>query len=219
MKVNEFFEKIYCINLDERKDRWQRCEEVFDKFKIEVERVPGVPGATGWKIDKYPHPKHAFEGVAGGTQAHLNALKDATDNKLNSILVLEDDIEFIDDFNEYFDKASESIPDDWEMMYLGGMYNYGVRAPELINKHVARIYHMMSTHSYGLRCPLPYAVHDEIMETFPYMTDSMDGYLVRFQKMFKAYAFIEPMAWQRAEFSDIQHATRDYVSLFKRKLI
>ena len=46
-----FFDKIYCINLEERTDRWEECLSEFKKYGIEnVERIKAV------KIDEESIP-------------------------------------------------------------------------------------------------------------------------------------------------------------------
>lgn len=220
MKPQQYFDKIFCINLDERKDRWDRCQEIFSQLNLDVERMPGVHGASGWNSEKYPHPARAFEGVAAGTQAHLNVLDLAFREKIDKVLILEDDIEFIEGFIDLFDQYSDYIPEYWEMFYLGGMYrDFGGFKPQPVNRYVARVSDMMSTHAYAIRYPLTGLIYTDVISTFPNLIDSMDGYLTRYQKVHEAYAFICPMAWQRADHSSIQNAHRDYTSVFKRKLL
>ena len=40
--LNSFFDRIYCINLDHRTDRWEICEKLFKKFNLEVIRVSPI---------------------------------------------------------------------------------------------------------------------------------------------------------------------------------
>ena len=44
MKINDFVDKIYCINLDKRKDRWDRCQVIFKENDIDVERFSAIDG-------------------------------------------------------------------------------------------------------------------------------------------------------------------------------
>jgi GR25 family glycosyltransferase involved in LPS biosynthesis len=36
--LNKFFDKIYCINVDSRTDRWEECQQMFSKYNLDVER-------------------------------------------------------------------------------------------------------------------------------------------------------------------------------------
>jgi len=219
MRPQEYFDKIFCINLDERKDRWERCQEIFIQHNLDVQRMPGVYGASGWNSNNYPHPKKAFEGVAGGTQAHLNVLDFSFRNEIQKVLILEDDVEFVENFIDLFDSLSDFIPDYWEILYLGGMYRPRGMKVYRVNDHIARVQDMMSTHAYAVKYPLTGLIYGDVVSTYPVLLDSMDGYLTKFQKIHEAYAFTTPMAWQRADHSSIQKAHRDYVNIFKSKLI
>ncbi|MFZ9376809.1 MAG: glycosyltransferase family 25 protein, partial [Candidatus Fonsibacter ubiquis] len=42
--LNDYFEKIYCINLDKRPDRWESAKKEFLKHNINVERYSAVDG-------------------------------------------------------------------------------------------------------------------------------------------------------------------------------
>ena len=58
MKLNNYFDKIICINLDRRPDRWREAQEQFKKAGITVERFSAVDGnPRGWA-----HVNDAIEG-------------------------------------------------------------------------------------------------------------------------------------------------------------
>ena len=43
--MNNLFDKIYCINLDKRKDKWEECKKEFEKFSIDsVCRISALDG-------------------------------------------------------------------------------------------------------------------------------------------------------------------------------
>ena len=46
MKLNDYFSKLYVINLDRRPDRYMRALREFNKIGVKVERVPGIDGKT-----------------------------------------------------------------------------------------------------------------------------------------------------------------------------
>jgi hypothetical protein len=217
MRLNDFFERIYCINLPERRDRRERCEQIFEELEIEVEMVRAMPGPATWRPDFYPHPMRAFDGVAGCTQVHLQILSSAYANMHESILILEDDCEFAPNFVHRFNTLD--IPGDWRMFYLGGMYNDSGNLPERVNNDVARIYSMMSSHAVGIHSLLFSTILSSVFSDWPYLRDSIDGYYTDFQRYYQAYAPIVPMIWQRADHSDVQGAHRDYVDIFKKPLL
>ena len=96
--MNIYFDKIFCVNLDDRKDRWESAKLQFDKHKLEVERISAIKG-SGLNLDWPPEIK---EGAVGCSLSHLFTMKMAKQMNLSNYLVLEDDIEFDNNFNEKF---------------------------------------------------------------------------------------------------------------------
>tara|TARA_Y100000310_G_scaffold342132_1_gene443924 strand:+ start:3073 stop:3819 length:747 start_codon:yes stop_codon:yes gene_type:complete len=84
--IQETFDKIFCINLDERTDRWDYCKSEFSKYDIYdiIERYPGT------KIRRDPSK------VKSITTSHINIIKLAKQKKYKSVLIFEDDVKFID---------------------------------------------------------------------------------------------------------------------------
>ena len=66
--LKETFDKIYCINLDSRPDKWKMCVEEFEKYNILdlVERVPAI---------------YHNNGYFGCTSSHLKCMELAKFNK------------------------------------------------------------------------------------------------------------------------------------------
>jgi len=217
MKLNDFFGRVCYINLDKRVDRLKRIEYVLDQNDICAMRVPGIDGNKwGWIADKYPHPMRAFNGVAGGTSVHIDIIRKALEDKRESVLLLEDDCEFTDNFQEKFNEWSRFVPDNWDLLYLGGVGGKGRYIKGQENPHVLIVTNMMATHAYAVSKRAYKKVIDFMMDDFPYLTDSIDGYLKQMQTILNAYTFNPPMVWQRADYSDVQCGYRDYTTLFKQ---
>ena len=220
MRLNDFFGRVCYINLDRRKDRFKRMEYVLDANDICSMRVPGIEGnAWKWKSDKYPHPMRAFDGVAGGTSTQIDIITFAMKDKRKSVLILEDDIDFVEDFSEKFDRWSKDVPDDWDLLYLGGMNGEGLIYMQGDSGHVFQVTNMMATHAYAVSERAYGKVLDAMYDPYPYLLDSADGYLRKLQRTLNAYAFNPPMVWQIGDYSDIQHGHRDYVAKMKKPLI
>jgi len=218
--LNNYFDKIYCINLERRGDRREAMSNTFRELHIEVEIVKAIEGNEWhWKFDKYPHPLRGFDGVAGGTSTQIRIIREAIKKKYKSILILEDDCVFVDQFNEVFDHKIKHVPYYWDMIYLGGLYNKDGVKPVIYNDDVIQSFDMMSTHAYALHKRIFARVIDRMMLGSPYLTNSADGFLCTMQKECQAFAFNPPLVWQKADYSDIQHGHRDYVEQFKKKII
>lgn len=113
--ICSFFDKVYCINLEERKDRWDLCLEKFKEYGItNFKRFEGI------KVNGNLSPKKL--GQIGCSSSFYNIIKEASENNYSNILILEDDFNFIVSKNEVeqaLEKAFKEMPEDWDMFYLG----------------------------------------------------------------------------------------------------
>jgi hypothetical protein len=97
--------KIVVVGLKERKDRWERCEEIF--------RSIGVTKVTH------------YETLIDYSNIHRNYMKDftrmlSTERWSGPYLVFfEDDFELVDGWEVVLRKAWSDLPDDFDMLYLG----------------------------------------------------------------------------------------------------
>ncbi|HSX04584.1 MAG TPA: glycosyltransferase family 25 protein [Rhabdochlamydiaceae bacterium] len=114
---------IYVINLDARKDKWDRLKPLFEERNLKVNRVSGI---NGWQLSKEdkkqlagPYRPRLKGGQIGCLLSHLSILKDASRRGFDLIWVLEDDIEFTQDVSKISDmlrKLSKMDP-DWDLFY------------------------------------------------------------------------------------------------------
>ena len=105
MKVNEYFDRVVVINLDRRPDRMDKLGPQLDELGIEYERFSAVDAK---ELD--------VKGYVAGTMSHVAVWKKYKGQK---ILVLEDDALFCEDFNEKFAEVIQTLPQDWDIFYLG----------------------------------------------------------------------------------------------------
>lgn len=130
MKLNDFFDHIYCVNLDRRPDRWDFVNQQFNKLNIDVERISAVDGNVCHfdQLSTIDHTKKRWfdlgdpamtsnEAAILATHAHI--LWDAVAKGYKNILITEDDVVIRADYEEEFDKALIELPEDWDMLYLG----------------------------------------------------------------------------------------------------
>ena len=96
-KAFEYFDKVFLINLDKRKDRLDRCNEIFEKNGVLdlVERFPGIIPDPSEDIPYTKDTEKIKVPLYGCLLSHINIIKKAKSEGLKSILVLEDDVEFI----------------------------------------------------------------------------------------------------------------------------
>jgi len=126
MNAFDFFEKIYLINLEERQDRLEKSLINFNNYEINnFERVDAIK----IKKEDYPYLNDREKCQLGCALSFYRTIKKSYDKKFNSILIFEDDFEFIhskDDTNLFLKKSIDNLPLDWDVFYLGAniMYDY-----------------------------------------------------------------------------------------------
>lgn len=127
--INEYFDKIYCLNLERRTDRWEKVKKQFDENKINVEKWTAVNGENipnAFFNELIPKNKSEKElsnlGIYENKNAlacllsHLSIIKNAKYKKYKRILIFEDDVKIEDDFRLRI-KDCKTI--DWKLLYLG----------------------------------------------------------------------------------------------------
>lgn len=91
-------DKIYCINWDKREDRWERMNNRFDMYGLLVERYSTVTVDSDDAKKFSEHRDNSTTGLECCALSHINVLKDARDKGCRYVMVLEDDVRFLDDF-------------------------------------------------------------------------------------------------------------------------
>lgn len=145
----DFFEKIYCINLNHRTDRWENCVSQFNQLGIQnrVERKE----ATVCAHTKLNRKQNAQVGCA---LSHYKIFKEAQKNNYSSILILEDDFLFTktaSEIQEEIKKSTEELPKNWDAYYLGGFIvkGYDFAPVENFSNNLIRIKTCFCTHAIG----------------------------------------------------------------------
>jgi glycosyl transferase family 25 len=122
--MNNYVDNVYLINMDKDIDRLKIVTKECDKVNIKFERFPGIKVSDVSQniLDKYipiEIQKYGPNGMIGCGLSHLFIWQDAIKKNYKNILVLEDDVYFTDDFNEYLDNVMEELPKDYDILYLG----------------------------------------------------------------------------------------------------
>jgi GR25 family glycosyltransferase involved in LPS biosynthesis len=203
--LNDYFDKIYCINLDDRKDRWESCQTKFNNYKLNVERISAIKGSD-LNLDWPPEIK---EGAVGCSLSHLFAMKMAKHLNLNNYLVLEDDIEFDENFNEKFSEIyNNQVPNNWDMLYLGGQHFHGMNLQQ-IAENVFKCEYTLTTHSFAVKN----TVYDLFIDKLIDITKPCDVHFAQSHRTINAYVIVPHLTWQGESYSDVQNANVDYTFL------
>lgn len=201
--INRYFDKVFCINLDRRPDKWAESTEEFKKIGLEVERVSGVDGQTLKPLGKIT------AGEMGCSLSHSGILKSMVEHGWSKILILEDDVVFRPNVQEYFEESIPSIP-EWDLLYFGGNH---INPPNPINPLISKLSKTYTTSHYGITLNMAKMIIQRI-EMFNHQVDVVYSEI---QAGTKSFAFHPSIAWQRPGISDIQNAFADYTSAMKPK--
>lgn len=159
--MNNFFEKIFVINLDRCADRRLYIEKIMSDSNIKFEFIEAVdgnkllPNQESWsdwcnsntlKCRKglpcdYWLPNH---GQIGCYLSHVKIWKKIIEEKIESCLILEDDIVLkLENFNDY----SNALPEDWNIFMLG--WSGGITNE--VNDKIVQLWSPSSTYAYALK--------------------------------------------------------------------
>jgi GR25 family glycosyltransferase involved in LPS biosynthesis len=209
MKITDLFDKTFCINLERRSDRWDECMSEFNKFGLtNINKFIAVDGKD------LPQVKSGF--VTPSRLAlvltNIKILEEAIENNYNSILILEDDIEFTDLVNDIGD-FYKMLPEDWDMLYFGGNHNthMGIKPPIIINEKVSKLHYTFSTHCVAINKSAFVKIYDRLKKC----DNALDVIYVELQNTLNVYSFYPMIATQRVSFSDIENMVTDYKWLIK----
>jgi len=209
MKITDFFDKTFCINLDRRFDRWEECLIEFNKNDLTgIERFKAVDGK------ELPQNSNGF--VTPSRLAlvltNIKILEESIKNNYNSILILEDDVEFTDQVKN-MDTFFDLLPEDWDMLYFGGNHNthMGVKPPNIINDKVCKLHSTFSTHCVAINKK----TFKQILERLKKCDNALDVIYSELQKKLNVYSFYPMIATQRVSYSDIENKITDYKWLIK----
>ncbi|HJN93287.1 MAG TPA: glycosyltransferase family 25 protein, partial [Dehalococcoidia bacterium] len=148
----DFFDAIYCMNLDTEEDRWQLMRERFSKLGIlhRVRRFGAV--ATPWN--------HHI----GCALSHRAIVAQAQAQRLRNVLVFEDDAVFLDETLQHLGanlRELETI--DWDVFHLGGHKWGNVYDKAAGCRHLERVSLMTCTQAVAYRD----TIYDRLLDDLP----------------------------------------------------
>jgi GR25 family glycosyltransferase involved in LPS biosynthesis len=153
MRINDYFDKVVVINLDKRVDRLEKITEQLDDLGITFERFSAIDG-TG----KNP--------IIAGRDSHLQVWRDNLGKK---VLILEDDAQFVDNFQDRFDQVIQTLPENWDVFYLGALLDKMTGKVIKVNNDWYR--QIVSTGTQA------YCIHPDLMQYCIDRIEIYDGYI------------------------------------------
>ena len=126
------FDKIYCLHLAENKERYENIIKQFERLgikdQVEIwwtckreisntigQMIPTLKVDYYGDIDSLKPEKKIMGGVFNCALEHYTIIKQAYLRGFNNILIMEDDIKFIDDI-EKIEYMFNSVPNDYDLV-------------------------------------------------------------------------------------------------------
>jgi len=150
MNLQQYFDRVVVINLKRRPDRLarlkqslQQCQWPFQEPEI-FEAVDGrvYPPPPGWR---------SGPGAWGCKMSHQTVLGQAVADGVKTLLVMEDDVCFTDNFREDVAKFLSAVPEDWDQLMIGGQHLIPAGKPKLVKPGVLQCTSCERMHCYGIR--------------------------------------------------------------------
>lgn len=187
---NMLFDKVYVINMDKRTDRLEKISQELAGLGIAFERFPSV-------YDKDP--------ISSCRKSHLGVISKAKVEGLNSVLILEDDAMFLDNFNENLESVSKELPENWDMLYLGAQ----VISRELFSPRLSRSIDSRSLQAYIVKS----SIYDRLINiTWQGHVDY--GFSILHPEI-NAYVCTPALVKAHPGYSDLRQAEVDDLHIFK----
>ena len=210
--LSRYFDKVYVINLTERTDRLAEVSAALERVHMpftagKVERFSATKSTESLG---FPSP-----GVRGCFLSHLAVLRQALEQNLASVLVLEDDVEFSNCLPRVASSIGEQLNNySWSFAYLG---YYQVEGAERAWRMTSSV--SLREYTGEVLCCHAYAVSSSALpELVAYLEQTMleengridiDGAFNNYRIEKDALTLlVDPqVAWQRASHSDIHEVS------------
>lgn len=213
--LHKHFSKTFLINLDRRPDRLNASQRRADAIGLEFERFPACDGAKEGLIipsaaEVKQSPMYWNLAAAGLCVTLIKIFEKAKAEKLDSILIFEDDFEVnpdIKDINSFVDTNIRDIPSDWETIYFGANH---AKPFVHITEHVAKLGGAYANHAHAVRS----TVFDIMIEELSKVNNPIDvTYCNIIHPRGNSYVFRPHLILQAEDYSDIVKSRVNYTFL------
>lgn len=217
--INSYFDKIYCLNLEKRTDRWERVNKEFIKNSINVTKFKAVSEdmisdvefnllKIKYNVNNLSDDELYLHGLIENKKSlaclttHLKIIKEAKLNKYKRILIFEDDILISSDFKE---RISIIKLLDWEILYLGSsQFSWN---DIKIENNFYKSKNTLGTFAYCISD----SIYDELISLLSSKRKSIDNLIAEIQLKTKSYTIYPNIVISDVSNSDIRES-KDIIS-------
>lgn len=177
------------------------------KLNIEYDIIDPIEIPDYWKNGPFGKLENSYCAFL----AFKWIINDAIKNNYQKIMILEDDFEFTDDFDNILNRAREQSKNiDWDMLYFGANHTWS--PTKQISPNLLKIYGSLCWHAVALKN----TVFSEILSWIPDEPIDKKAADILHNK-FNCYAIWPSIILQKAGYSNVEGKTRDYSEFFTSK--
>ena len=184
----------YCINLNERADRWDEIQKTFQGSGVKLQRFPAIKERPGW---------------VGCAKSHVAAVQMAAEEKMPWVMIVEDDCLLVPEFTKRWPSVKDaawSCRTEWDI-FLGGPTH--IKAPISVLESTAPIVEV--SHAYALQFTVIQASAYSRILAWREKDGPIDVYYAKQLRIATTHPFL---AIQQPSYSDIENGAMDYTKVF-----
>jgi GR25 family glycosyltransferase involved in LPS biosynthesis len=209
MCLNNLTSEIYVLNLKKRDDRLAHIERQLAKINCKGYNV--IEAIDGYSVE---NPTNLKNGMYGLILTYFKIYEQTKNINSESIIIIEDDCVFSNNFCTVFQGFIQEVPDDWKILYFGGNHNkhMGAEEPQKVSENVIKVHNTYTAHCIVIKKDLFFDFIDELKK----LNIENDILFAEFQKRFPCYSTSEKITWQVNNHSDIENRYINYDWLLKK---
>ena len=180
--INEYFDKVYVLNLLKRDSRMELMKKRLDFAEIDHQVFNAVDGSVMRKIWEAFYEKNPIfrnSSYLGCAISHLSIYQHAIEMGYEKILIIEDDDRIHRNANSQMRLFSSQIPDWEDLLYLGyiplsddcSRWDYNLCVENFITKNVFVAKNLWGLYGYGISKNLMKEILEIYDKDFPMELD------------------------------------------------
>jgi len=189
--------KAFVINLPDRKDRLEDFKENFKGWNLDLEIIPGIKNAEGWK---------------GCALSHRKAVEKAKADGLKWVLVLEDDCKPVEPTADRFNALLPILwkrQNEWDI-FMGGPTATDHKEMSLIQREPP----LLKMNGYAIHFIIINGkIFDSILNGINKLSPPVVD--IYYREKFIMWATYPSIAVQNPSYSNIQRGKMNYTTMFK----
>lgn len=153
--LQDYFDKVYLINLPKQKERLSRSFLNCKKHNIKFNVFPARSGSDEDVIMNGEETEGWNRNAASLSMNTTDIIEDAKSKGYKSIFIMEDDVDFERNFEAVFLKAYNGLPKDWHFFHLNATH-------EISTKYISSCLHRIG----GAWCCQAYGINHLVYDIY-----------------------------------------------------